>query len=77
MTLILLMYKNAITPFVSYECETRSLTVHSLTVTENTEVWIIYGLEREREREREGGREGERERVSDRRVEKTDQWGAS
>jgi len=48
-------YKNAIIPFVSYECETRSLTVHSLTGTENTEVWRIYGLERNGWRER-GGR---------------------
>jgi len=33
--------------FVSYECETRLLTVHKLTVSENTEVWRIYGLETE------------------------------
>jgi hypothetical protein len=63
------MYRNAIIPFVWYECETRSLTVHSLKVIENRVVWRIYGLQRERERERERG--------SDRRVEKTVQWGAS
>ena len=60
-------------PFVSYECETRSLTVHRLTVTENTDVWRIYGLERNGVRKRER----ERERESDRRVERTVQWRAS
>ena len=76
MTLIIIMYTNAIIPFISYECETRSLTVYRLTVIANTEVWRIYGLEREGDREGEE-REREREKGSDRRVEKTAQRGAS
>jgi hypothetical protein len=34
----------------------------SLTVNENTEVWRMYGLKRERETERERQRERQRER---------------
>ena len=78
-TLIIVMYSTKMPLYPSFHMSAKlGHWLHSLTVTENMEVWRIYGLERERERDGRMEREGrERERGSDRRVGKTVQWGAS